>query len=95
MVWRTAASEASIDGQVPTDPARRVVVGLASAIADGGDLMLMFGGDRSANPPPPHACPGYAMATGVLLGVLSALLEAGTLRPTGSAIQLTLIPPGN
>ena len=95
MVWRTAASEASIDGQVPTDPARRVVVGLASAIADGGDLMLMFGGDRSANPRPPHACPGYAMATGVLLGVLSALLEAGTLRPTGSAIQLTLIPPGN
>ncbi|WP_425261264.1 Dyp-type peroxidase [Rubrivivax sp. RP6-9] len=95
MVWRTAAPGASVGGEAPTDPARRVVVGLASALADGGDPMLMFGGDRRAGTPPPHACPGYAMATGVLLGVLSALLEAGTLRPTGSAIQLTLIPPAN
>ncbi len=95
MVWRTARPEASVDGVAPTDPARRVVVGLASALADGGDPMLMFGGDRSAQQAPPHACPGYAMAMGVLLGVLSALLEAGTLRPTGSAIQLTLIPPAN
>jgi hypothetical protein len=93
MVWRTAEPGAKVGGQAPTDPARRVVVGLASALADGGDPMLMFGGDRQAPQPPPHACPGYAMATGVLLGVLSALLEAGTLRPTGSAIQLTLIPP--
>jgi hypothetical protein len=95
MVWRTARPEATVDGVAPTDPARRVVVGLASALADGGDPMLMFGGDRSAQQAPPHACPGYAMAMGVLLGVLSALLEAGTLRPTGSAIQLTLIPPAN
>jgi hypothetical protein len=32
------------------------------------------------------------MAIGVLLALLSGLLEAGELRPTGSTIGLTLLP---
>jgi hypothetical protein len=96
MIWRTAAKGASVAGREPDDPDRRVVLGLASAVAGPDpDRMLMFGGKRGAAGAPPHACPGYGMAIGVLLGLLSGLLEAGTLRPTGSSIQLTLIPPGN
>jgi hypothetical protein len=53
-------------------------------MADGGDDMLMFGGSRDPGSPlhTPHACPGYRMAMGVMLGVATALLTAGALRPT-------------
>jgi Dyp-type peroxidase family len=94
MIWRT-------DREVPhADPARpegaaTVVLGLGSAMQEpGADHMLIFGGDFSGTrgPKTPHACPGYEMAMGVLLALTSGLLEAGTLRPTGSPIALTLIP---
>jgi len=35
----------------------------------------IFGGDRSTTPHATHACPGYAMAMGVLLGAINAVLE--------------------
>jgi hypothetical protein len=52
----------------------------------------MFGGDRrdAVEPAPLHACPGYAMAMGVMLGVSAAVLEAGTLRTTGAPTVLGL-----
>ena len=43
-----------------------------------------------ARPSATHACPAYAMAMGVLLGIISALLEAGTLRPTPSPTGIIL-----
>jgi hypothetical protein len=57
--------------------------------------MLMFGGSRVTSKDPDalkslHACPGYAMGTGVLLGLIAGLLDAGTLRPTGSPVLLML-----
>ena len=55
---------------------------------------LAFGG--SLDPDSPihgrHACPGYGMGVGVLLALLSALFDAGTLRPTGSPVLLMLTP---
>ena len=39
-----------------------------------------------------HACPGYEMGTGVLLALIAGLLDAGTLRPTGSPVLLMLTP---
>ncbi len=64
-----------------------VVVGLASAMRDPAlkaypePEYLMFGGTRQRQHPlyAPHACPGYGMAMGAMLGVAAALLRAGEL----------------
>lgn len=96
MIWRTALKGATLDGRTPIDTARPVVLGLASAQTDeNASHTLMFGGERTGPDKTVHACPGYGMAIGVLLALLSGLLEAGTLRPTGSQIMLTLIPPAS
>ncbi|MBK6658670.1 MAG: Dyp-type peroxidase [Proteobacteria bacterium] len=67
-----------------------VVVGLASAMRDPAleayddPHYLMFGGTRQRQHPlyAPHACPGYGMAMGAMLGVAAALLRAGELAVT-------------
>jgi hypothetical protein len=43
--------------------------------------MLMFGGtrDKTSDLHTPHACPGYKMAVGVMLGSVTALLQKGAL----------------
>lgn len=51
----------------------------------------VFGGDRRAASPPTHACPGYEMAIGVMLGFLAALLDTFELRPAASAMSLRLV----
>ena len=95
MLWRCPVE----GGQVVHDPARRIVLGVRSALADlPGPRCdydeLAFGG--SLDPDSPihgrHACPGYGMGVGVLLALLSALFDAGTLRPTGSPVLLMLTP---
>jgi hypothetical protein len=94
-IWRTAVNGAKVNGTAPSEgaPDKMVILGLASAMKDGADRSLMFGGSRSDKENKTvHACPGYGMAVGVLLGMFSGLLEAGELRPTGSTVQLTLIP---
>lgn len=88
-IWRTDRTGPVDDPERPGGAAT-VVLGMASAMTTpGADPMLMFGGAYGQTP---HACPGYGMAMGVLLGMCSALLEAGTLRATGSPIALMLIP---
>jgi Dyp-type peroxidase family len=94
-IWRTAVNGAKVNGKAPSDDAadKMVILGLASAMKDGADHSLMFGGSRSDEKNKTvHACPGHGMAVGVLLGMFSGLLEAGELRPTGSTVQLTLMP---
>ena len=60
-----------------------MVIGLGSALAEGGDAMLIFGGSRCQGPAQTrHACPGYNLSVGVLLGFFTAVLTAGELRPT-------------
>jgi len=88
-IWRTAKADESL-GDAGSKAGDAVVVGLGSAVADGGDSMLMFGGARSGEHPTTHACPGYAMAMGVMLGCVTALLTAGELRPTLDPRVLTL-----
>lgn len=65
----------------------KLVLGLHGLMSDPDAEALMFGG--SLDPKSPlfgvHACPGHGMAIGVLLGVLSALLGAGTLKRTPSS----------
>ncbi len=67
------------------------------------DVSPIFGGRRgfegqqgqeqscqqaSQNKHPTHACPGYAMAMGVLLGMITALLEGRSLKTTGIPLVL-------
>jgi Dyp-type peroxidase family len=89
MVWRIAAQDTELGG-VKIAQGRKVVVGLVSAMAERPDHLTAFGGPR---PPDSratiHACSGYNMGMGVLQGLLAALLEAGTLRPTASPEALT------
>lgn len=90
-IWRTAMKDGAF-GNASSKAGDTVVVGLGSALADGGDSMLMFGGERDGKSPyhTPHACPGYAMAVGVMLGCVTALLTAGELRRTADPRVLTL-----
>ncbi|HEY0955086.1 MAG TPA: Dyp-type peroxidase [Roseateles sp.] len=84
-VWRKARVAHKL-GQVDVEPGRVVVVGLGSATQqDPLRHHVAFGGDRAdPNGPPPHACSGYGMGMGVMLGVIAAVLDAGVLRFTGA-----------
>jgi hypothetical protein len=42
------------------------------------------GGDGPAELKTPHACPGYGLSTGVLMGLVAGLLTAGSLRASPS-----------
>jgi hypothetical protein len=58
---------------------------------------MMFGGSVRGDPKgtpateTDHACPGYGMAIGALLGVISTLLLVGTLRATPSYTLLNVV----
>jgi Dyp-type peroxidase family len=101
MAWRSPV----VNGEPDTSPSKRVVLGLQSALADPAvpDVapaladpdarhLLVFGRDHPEyeKNTTVHGCPGYDLAIGVLLAMISALMKAGTLRPTGSAVLLIL-----
>jgi hypothetical protein len=97
MVWRCPVVKGAPDPKAPP-----VVLGLASAI-DGLDPeadqarhdALLFGGDYFAKGSDRwglHACPGAKMGLGVMLAMAAGLLDAGTLRATGSPVLLMLTP---
>lgn len=84
-VWRRARVDHRL-GNVDVKAGDTLVVALGSATQqDPLRHHLVFGGDR-ADPggPPPHACPGYGMGMGVMLGVIAAVLDAGVMKPTAS-----------
>ncbi|HVQ04904.1 MAG TPA: hypothetical protein VMT14_15390, partial [Burkholderiaceae bacterium] len=87
----------------PDAKAPPVVLGLASAIESLDPPAqhqqrrdaLLFGGDYFAKGSDRwglHACPGSKMGVGVMLAMAAALLDAGTLRATGSPVLLMLTP---
>jgi cytochrome P450 len=105
LVWRTVVADDRL-GPVRVHSGQRVVVGILSATHQNleacpaaqahlpknfdGDFP-MFGGNRAAADAPTHACPGREMALGVLLGMLTALMEAGVLRTHPAPLTLILI----
>lgn len=96
MDWRMAVASGNLRGVAyeANDP---VIVGLGSAMqVSGATSKLMFGGDRNRNSPEKtvHACPGYAMAMGVMMGTIAAVLLAGSLQSTASPLVLTLTAAG-
>jgi len=94
LVWRTALVRHQI-GSVEVEAGEKVVVSIVSATHESLDndergVFPVFGGDRSREVHPTHACPGYRMAVGVMLGTLAALLQSARIRPTLSAMTLKL-----
>ena len=90
-VYRLARADHRL-GTVDIKAGDTVIAALGSATQANPALHhVAFGGDRvDPQGAPPHACPGYGMGMGVMLGVAAALLEAGTLKPTGSPVSLYL-----
>lgn len=90
-VWRRARADHRL-GEVDVKTGETLVVALGSATQqDPLRHHVAFGGDRAdPNGPPPHACPGYGMAMGVMLGVIAAVLDAGVLRPSGAPTVVAL-----
>ncbi|MCE4555496.1 Dyp-type peroxidase [Pelomonas cellulosilytica] len=90
-IWRLARTDHRL-GQVDVKAGDTVVAALGSATQqDPLRHHVVFGGDR-ADPQgaPPHACPGYGMGMGVMLGVIAAVLDAGVMRFTGSPTVVAL-----
>lgn len=100
-VWRTVREDHRLMG-VDLREGDRLIVGITSAtqadlMARLRDVYTVFGGSRTPGDwpgevAPRHACPGFSMGIGVMLGLFSALLDAGTLRSTGSPNTLMLTP---
>ena len=81
-VWRTAVREHTLGtiNPVQVHPGDRIYVYIAQATqGDLGngvtDVCPVFGGNRSATPHPTHACPGFEMAMGVLLGTIYGVVD--------------------
>ena len=101
LVWRTAVSHHSLGAEgfeTPVEPGDKVVISVVSAtqqcLKEGSsDIYAVFGGER-AGVHPTHACPGYAAAMGVMLGILCALLEAQeSMRPSPAPLAFTFDGP--
>jgi hypothetical protein len=97
VIWRTAMKDHAL-GDEDCKKGDRVIVGLGSAVsknvpkeAQPGDHKLMFGGAREGDLKTTHACPGYALAMGVMMGCVAALLIAGALgrTPDPRVLRLT------
>lgn len=100
LVWRTALARHNL-GPVEVVPGDRIVVSIVAAtqqlllddVEDDKVLEVLFGGLRKQDSQhPTHACPGYDMAVGVMLGVLAGLLDWAQLSPTLSPMALRMRP---
>lgn len=98
LAWRTATERHTL-GSVTVEPGDVIVLAIVSAtqqcLQEGTrDVFPIFGGDRRKQPHPTHACPGYQLAMGVMLGVLSALLEVKeSMRPSPAPLSFTFEGP--
>lgn len=81
-VWRTAIRAHDLGETTPVrvEPGDRVFLSIASATREDltngiTDVFPIFGGDRTGGSSGTHACPGYKMAMGILLGIANGVLE--------------------
>ncbi len=93
-IWRTA-TEAFTLGGITVKAGEVVALGIQAATLDAAangdpDVYPIFGGNRDASAAPTHACPGYRMALGTLLGVCSGLLARADIRPASATLTAEL-----
>ncbi|MEN9630215.1 MAG: hypothetical protein RJA10_3443, partial [Pseudomonadota bacterium] len=98
-VWREKAGTPLPDDPSADREPEKVVIGLHGVMQhpDAHEL-LMWGGAWQGDATYPsmqtvHACPGYGMSTGVLMGLVAGLLLAGSLRMSPSPTIVYLVGP--
>jgi hypothetical protein len=81
-VWRTAVKEHTLGTKNPVQvhPGDKIYISILKATQEDlragvTDVCPVFGGNRSATPHPIHACPGFEMAMGILLGIIYGVVE--------------------
>jgi len=81
-IWRTAKKDHMLGAQDPVqvktgDKIYLSIVQATQSDLRGGndDVCPIFGGDRSKSPHPIHACPGFEMGFGILLGVTYGVVD--------------------
>jgi len=81
-IWRTAKKDHTLGAQDPVQvkAGERIYLSIVQATQSdlrGGndDVCPIFGGDRSKSPHPIHACPGFEMGFGILLGVTYGVVD--------------------
>lgn len=80
-IWRTATRDHAIGNPpIQVKAGDRLFINLDSATREDlrngvADPIPVFGGDRSQNQRPTHACPGFKAAMGVLLGTLAGTVD--------------------
>lgn len=81
-VWRTAVKEHTLGSKNPVQvhPGDKIYVSIIQAMQEDlragiTDVCPVFGGNRSVKPHPTHACPGFEMAMGVLLGIIYGVVD--------------------
>ena len=81
-VWRTAIKEHTLGTKDPVQihPGDKIYVNILQATkgdlrAGVTDICPVFGGNRRTSPHPTHACPGFEMAMGVLLGTIYGVVD--------------------
>jgi len=97
LTWRIAQRNHRLGG-VDVRVGEKVAISIVSAMHeclanDDPDIYAVFGGQRQRGVQvaiPTHACPGYEMALGVLLGFFAALAELAEMRPTLSPMALKM-----
>ena len=103
LLYRTVTEATTLGGvggvgAVELRPGDRVVIAMSAVtqeIQQGKrlDVMPIFGGDRKADGHPTHACPGYDIATGVLLGILTAVVEKKPSAPAPALVTIRVPRP--
>lgn len=98
-VWRERSGT-----EVPADPTgehepEKIVIGLHGVMQhpEAPELM-MWGGAWRGDPAYPelqtlHACPGYGLSTGVLMGIVAGLVLGGSLKVSPSPTIVYLVGP--
>lgn len=81
-IWRTAKKDHTLGARDPVQvkAGERIYLSIVQATQSdlrGGsdDVCPIFGGDRSKSPHPIHACPGFEMGFGILLGVTYGVVD--------------------
>ncbi|MGA7805377.1 hypothetical protein [Bradyrhizobium sp.] len=81
-LWRLATKDHTIGAKNPVQvhAGDKIYLSITQATqeelrAGGDDVCPLFGGDRSRSPHPTHACPGFEMGFGILLGIVYGVVD--------------------
>jgi hypothetical protein len=81
-LWRKAKKDHTLGTKNPVQvhAGDKIYLSIAQATQEelrggGNDICPLFGGDRSKSPHPTHACPGFEMGFGILLGIVYAVVD--------------------